>query len=142
MGRLMISSERYQLWDFLSERGANLILEWVRRERLTVRDRAALNNKFRRLAQTEFDLAIKTKLLAGPIHKHVYKLVIHADVMLRPMLCRGPIEVEHEYTLLLGAIEVGGKLPVGSGEEAEERRGIVVRDQTRRCPHEPIPNRP
>lgn len=137
----MISSDRYRLWDFLSERGRNSIVEWVRQDRLTVRDRAALNNKFKRLAQIEYDLAIKTKLLAGPIYKHVYKLVIHADVMLRPMLCRGPIEVDGEYTMLLGAVEVGGELPAGSEQKAEERREIVVRDPTRRCPHERIPNR-
>ena len=86
----------YRLWDFLTERGENVILEWAKDNRLTVRDRAALNQKFARLAQIDFDLAIQTKLLAGPIYKHVYKMVIHGDVMLRPMLCRGPINNERE----------------------------------------------
>jgi hypothetical protein len=30
----------------------------------------------------------------------LYKLVIHGSVMLRPLLCRGQIHVEVEYTLL------------------------------------------
>src|SRR5689334_15911784 len=79
------------LWDFISPppRKENLILRWVSEERLTKRDRAALNQKLDRLCQMDFELAIATKLLAGPIYKHIYKLVIHGDVMLRPMLCRG-----------------------------------------------------
>ena len=64
-----------------------MILRWVEDEKLTVRDRASLNQKLDRLSQIPFALAIGTRLLAGPICKHIYKLVIHADVMLRPMLC-------------------------------------------------------
>ena len=60
----------YRLWDFLDERGKNVILQWVTDEKLTKRDRAALNQKISRLAQVEYGLAISTKLLAGPIFKH------------------------------------------------------------------------
>ena len=129
----------YALWDFPSPRRENLILRWVKNDRLTVRDRAALNQKLDRLAQMTFQDAIETKLLAGPIYKHVYKLTIHGDVMLRPMLCRGPLDNEAEYTLLLGAVEVGGKLPAGAKEKAEENRGTVIADHSRRCTHERIP---
>ncbi len=128
-----------KLWDFLSPRGENVILRWVKDDRLTVRDRAMLNQKLDRLCQIGFNLAIDTKLLAGPIHKHIYKLVIHGDVMLRPMLCKGPIEIAKEYTLLLGAVETGGKLPSGAMEKAEENRATVKRDPSRRCPHVRIP---
>jgi hypothetical protein len=127
------------LWDFLLERGDNAILEWVKDERLTARSRAMLNQKFDRLCQMDFQLAVGTKLLAGPIHKHVYKLVIHSDVMLRPMLCKGPINVDAEYTLLLGAVEKGGKLPAGSKERAEGNRETILKDPTRRCSHVRIP---
>lgn len=133
------SCNLYKLWDFLSPRGENVILRWVKDERLTVRDRAALNQKLDRLLQMDFKLAIETKLLAGPIYGHIYKLVIHGDVMLRPMLCRGPIDNENEYTLLLGAIEIGGKLPRGSKEQADENRRIVLADSNRRREHERIP---
>ncbi len=132
----------YRLWDFLSARGENLILRWVRNDRLTVRDRAVLNQKLDRLSQIDFRLAIETRMLAGPIHAgHIYKLVIHGDVMLRPMLCRGPINVPSEYTLLLGAVETGGKLPGGSKEQAAENRLTIMHDHSRRCPHERIPER-
>ncbi len=128
-----------ELWDFLTERGENAVLRWVRKDGLTVRDRAMLNQKLDRLCQIDFDLAKNTKLLAGPIHKDIYKLVIHADVMLRPMLCRGPISVAAEYTLLLGAVETGGKLPAGSREQAAANRVLVLSDPRRRCRHVRIP---
>ena len=129
----------YRLWDFLDERQENVILQWVKDDHLTKRDRAALNQKINRLAQMDYDLAIQTKLLAGPIYKHVYKLVIHGDVMLRPMLCRGPILNTGEYTFLIGAVETGGRLPAGVKEKAENRRLVVVNDQRRRVQHEQIP---
>jgi len=87
----------------------------------------------------DFQLAVGTKLLAGPIYKHVYKLVIHADVMLRPMLCKGPINVDTEYTLLFGVVEKGGKLPTGSKERAENNRETILKDPARRCSHVRIP---
>ena len=69
----------------------------------------------------------------------IYKMVIHGDVMLRPLLCRGPIDPEIEYTLLLGAIERGGKLPTGAPQQAEDNRLTVVNDPSRRTSHERIP---
>jgi hypothetical protein len=129
----------YRLWDFLSARGENAILRWVRVERFSKRDRAVLNQKLERLAQVDFQLAIGTKLLAGPIYKHVYKLVIHGAVMLRPMLCRGPINNEAEYTLLRGAIERNGKLPVEAMKEAEANRDTIISDPRRRELHVRIP---
>ena len=131
--------DAYRLWDFLDDREKNVMLQWVKDDKLTTRARAALNQKIQRLAQMDYDLAIKTKLLAGPIHKHVHKLVIHADVMLRPMLCRGPYFNDCEYTFLLGAVEIGGKLPAGSKEKAEEHRKLVLNNVNRRCPHQSIP---
>ena len=133
----------YNLWDFLSPRGENVILRWARDERLTTRERAALNNKLDRLAQIDFSLAIETKFLAGPIYGRIYKLVVHAGRMLRPLLCRGPIDNETEYTLLLGVIETGGKLPIGAKEKAAENREAVIffesQGNSRRTPHVRIP---
>jgi hypothetical protein len=76
------------------------------------------------------------KLLAGPIKKtgHIYKLIIHADVMLRPMLCKGPFEMEDEFTLLTGAIEVQFKL-VPDPQVAVQNRETLLADKTRRALH-------
>ncbi|MBI1786385.1 MAG: hypothetical protein HYR60_02395 [Acidobacteria bacterium] len=129
---------RFILWDFLNARGDNVILQWVREDRLSKRDRAKLNQKLDRLVQMDFDLAIHTRLLAGPTYGHIYKLRIHGDVMLRPLLCRGPIDTESEYTLLRGAVERGGRLPDGAQEKAEENRQRVIGDPRSRCLHERI----
>jgi hypothetical protein len=128
-----------KLWDFLSTRDENVILRWVKDDRLTVRDRAKLNQKLDRLSQMPFELAIQTKLLAGPIYKNIYKLIVHGDVMLRPMLCRGPFDIDKEYTLLLGAVETGGQLPEGSKQKAADNRESLIADRSRRCPHVRIP---
>jgi hypothetical protein len=132
-------ADKYRLYDFITSRGRNAILEWVKRERLSSRDRAMLNQKFTRLAQVDYDLAIDTKLLAGPIYKSIYKLTIHGDVMLRPMLCRGPIKNDEEYTILLGTTERDWKLPAGSEEQADQRRTVVKNNPSRRKIHERIP---
>jgi len=123
-----------KLWDFLDARSRNVIQEWGRQQ--TTRDRAKLDQKFDRLEQIDFELAIGTKLLAGPIakQKHIYKMPIHGDVQLRPMLCRGPADMQREYTLLLGAIEKDFKL-VPDPAKAEENRVAVVADLNRRCSH-------
>ena len=129
----------YRLWDFLDDRLKNVIIQWVKDEKLTKRDRAILNQKITRLGQEDFDLAIKTKLLAGPIHKHVYKMRMKGDVQLRPLLCRGPVSNDTEYTFLLGAVETGGKLPLGCEEKAKDNRAVVVNDANRRTRHERLP---
>jgi hypothetical protein len=89
----------------------------------------------------DFDLALGTKLLAGPIQKqrHIYKLVIHSSVMLRPLLCRGPLQMALEYTLLMGAIERNWRLPAGALQQAEANRLIILADPSRRVKHERIP---
>jgi len=127
------------IWDFVDHRNENVILKWVLADRLDKRDRAQLNQKIRRLAQVDFNLAINTKLLAGPIYEHIYKLHAKGCVQLRPMLCRGPMDNDAEYTLLLGAVEIGGQLPLGSREKAAERREAVINDSARRRIHQRIP---
>jgi hypothetical protein len=73
------------------------------------------------------------KLLAGPIKKtrHIYKLVIHADVMLRPMLCKGPFDMETEFTLLLGAVEVQWVL-APDPQQAVDNRNALLADRKKR----------
>jgi len=129
------------LWDFLGTDGENTIQRWAGKERLTSRDRGKLEAKLSFLTGLDFPTAWQTKLLDGPIHKyrHIYKLVVHGAVMLRPMLCKGPINNDTEYTILQGAKEVGGRLqPENAPERAERNREDVVRDPSRRREHEPF----
>src|SRR5216683_1983369 len=97
------------LYDFVTEQGRNDITDWI--VRLQKHDRARLEQKLTRLTQISFDLAKDTHLLAGPVYESIWKLRVNASVMLRPHLCKGPIDKHREYTLLVGAIEAGDRLP-------------------------------
>jgi len=84
----------------------------------------------------DFEQAKSTKLLNGPLRKEIYKVKVHGQVMMRPLLCRGPFEKEAEYTLLLGAIEKNWKLePSTCLEDADKNRTTLVADKTRREAH-------
>ena len=133
----------YAIWDFVSPRGENLILRWAKDENLTKADRARLDQKLDRLAQVEFALAVSTKLLNGPLRKEIYKLKVHGQIMMRPLLCRGPFQKEMEYTLLVGAVEKNSKLkPSTCLKEAAANREAVIADGNRRRRHERFSTRP
>ena len=75
--------------------------------------------------------------LTGPVYKHVYKFRIKGQVVMRPLLCKGPSDTDNEYTLLYGAIEKDRKLiPEDAAERAEENREILLRNISRRQKHE------
>jgi hypothetical protein len=78
--------------------------------------------------------------LAGPICDSIYKLKVKGNVQLRPLLCKGPINNDEEFTLLIGAKEVQGELqPDGVEYKAIERReGVIADPENRRCDHERI----
>jgi hypothetical protein len=122
----------FSLYDFVDEDDRSVISSW--RDGLTVRSKAQLDNKLHMLEISGPSLG--PKLLVGPIKKtgHIYKLIIHADVMLRPMLCKGSFEMDTEFTLLIGAKEIQGKLIPGP-ERAVENRAILLGNSRRRKPH-------
>ncbi len=125
----------YNLWDFLDRRGQNIIAGWTR-TRSTI-DRARVNAKLDMLVRTTFENAIKSKLLHGPVmkQKHIYKLRVHGQTAMRPLLCRGPISNLTEYSLLFGTEERNSKLPQGAAEEAEQNRQAIIADTARRGTH-------
>src|SRR5664280_1094896 len=75
----------WNLYDFIDPRGQSVIADWLVTERITKRDIGQLNQKLDMLAIN--GPSLPPKLLAGPIGKtkHIYKLVIHGDLMLRPV---------------------------------------------------------
>lgn len=121
------------VYDFTDKDGESVIVSW--RLGLTARSKGALDSKLNMLACCGMDLP--PKLLVGPINKtgHIYKLVIKADVMLRPMLCKGPFQMDAECTLLLGATEIPFKL-VPDPQKAVDNRNALLKDPYRRVPHE------
>jgi len=91
----------------------------------------------------DYGLAVGTKLLAGPVSGHLYKLRVFSEIMMRPILCRGPLRMDAEYTVLAGAVERDGELVPSSWEkEAEARRNRIAGAPQMplqwRCRHEPI----
>lgn len=117
--------------------GQSAIGVWLTDNCITERDRGQLVQKMDLLAMHGPNLP--PGLLAGPIkskrnprmQSHVYKLKIHGDKMLRPMLCKGPLDMNTEYTILIGAIEVNSKLDVDA-EDAEIRRNEIIDNPDRR----------
>jgi hypothetical protein len=100
-----------EIWEFLVKGSDRVIQTWFREEIISKRDQAKLDVALNRLRSLDFQL-VGPKLLAGPLRQggKVYKLRIRCENReLRPMLCRGPM-APSEYTLLLGALEVGGRL--------------------------------
>jgi len=116
----------------------NDFAEWCRE--LQRPDLARLNRKLKMLADNGPDLG--PKLLAGPVkgYAHIYKIIVNGRVALRPLLCKGPIDNNHEFTLLKGAFERDREwVPPNAREVAVGRRAEVINDpNTRRCPHEII----
>lgn len=122
----------WRIHEYL-EGDESTIGRWLRENDIPDRDRGQLLQKMDMLAMHGMDLP--PGLLAGPIkskrepksQSHIYKLIVHGQRMLRPMLCRGPVDMDGEFTMLIGAIEKGGVLDVDA-MDAEARRQEVIAD--------------
>jgi hypothetical protein len=123
----------YALFDHLDAQLRNEVRIWA--QALQKRERIKFDKKLDLLQQ--HGMSLLPNLLAGPVDTHIYKLRFGVDRLLRPRLCRGPINNETEFTLLLGAFEVGGNdKPPDANSQAVERRAAILADVRRRCPHE------
>jgi hypothetical protein len=124
----------WTLYDYVTASGDNDIEDWS--DGLQKPDLARLNRKLKMLEDNGPNLG--TGLLAGPIkgYAHIYKLRITGNVALRPLLCKGPIDNEREFTLLMGAFEIGSTWdPPSARSEAVIRRETVRNNPSRRCKH-------
>lgn len=119
----------FKIYDYVDERGVNDFKDWS--ERLQKPDLAKLNRKLDMLRK---EPELPPQLLAGPLDgTPIYKLRINGRVALRPMLCKGPIKNDCEFTLLFGAHEKDTVLvPEDAVLRAATRRGDVIADPTRR----------
>ena len=125
----------WKLYDYVDEHGVNDIKRWS--ETLEKRQLAKLNQKLDKLEISGPDLS--PQLLSDAGESQIKKLKVKGNVQLRPLLCIGPINRDSEFTLLLGAIEKGGRyIPKYAPKTAKERRKIVIKDTARRVEHEQI----
>jgi hypothetical protein len=124
----------WQLYDYVTAGGDNDIKDWA--ESLQKPDLARLNRKLKMLEDNGPNLG--PGLLAGPIkgYAHIYKLRMTGSVALRPLLCKGPINNETEFTLLKGAFEIGSAWePSNARSEAVIRRETIRTNPSSRCNH-------
>jgi hypothetical protein len=132
-----------RLWDYLRGPGRNEMQAWADQQKLGLRERAQLNQKLDMLERVGFETACSLKFLAGTSGdcRHILKLIVESERMLRPMLCRGPLDPRGEATLLCGAIEKDFQLhPPGAADQAEEHRQDILRgprpESEKRVAHE------
>jgi hypothetical protein len=124
----------WTLYDYVDAHGNNDFEAWSRS--LQKQELAKLNARLKVLEDN--GPALAPQMLAGPLsgYPHIYKLKMNGKIALRPLLCKGPISNETEYTLLKGAFEVGNKWqPASAPSEAVTRRAIVIADPKRRTAH-------
>ena len=127
----------WRLYDYQNRRGENEIAAWTRG--LQKKDRARLNEKLDRLA--EHGTGLLPKLLSGPIkgHRHIYELKINGSVALRPLLCKGPEDMDGEFTILYGAFERDNRFdPADAPDRADDNREKLIAGTARRCIHERV----
>lgn len=126
----------FKLFDFLNDHGKNEFKEWC--SSLQKDQKGKLNNRLDQLALHGDTLM--PEILAGTDVAGILKLRIRGNVQLRPMLTKGPISVTGEYTLLLGAKEIGGILePKKAPEIADKNKAQIIKDpKNRRAKHERI----
>lgn len=126
----------YTLFDHVNIHGENTFKTWTKK--LQDIQLGKLNQKLDSLAMNGDELFPLTLAPAGAAG--IFKLKVKGNVQLRPMLCRGPVNNETEYTLLLGAKEIGGKYdPKEADLKADQLKSEVkVNPAKRRIDHERV----
>jgi hypothetical protein len=126
---------KFALFDYIDEHGNNDIKTWT--QGLQKVQRAKLNAKLDMLEKVGVELF--PQVLTDTPTAGIQKLRIKGNVQLRPMLCKGPIDNEKEFTLLIGAVERDSCLiPNKADEKADERKSIIKNNPNRRCKHERV----
>jgi hypothetical protein len=131
----------YRIYEYVAQgEDKTAIGKWLIEKDIQDRDRGQLMQKMDMLAMHGPELP--PGLLAGPIASkkfpkrlkpsHIYKLIVHGQIMLRPMLCRGPVDMDGEFTFLIGAVEVGGVLDVDAMEAEILRQEVIADPENRR----------
>lgn len=125
----------WTIYDYRSHRSENIVKVWL--EGLQKPDRVRMTKRIDLLLDNGLDLCPG---LAGPLKEssHLYKLKVNGRVAARLFLCKGPLTMEAEFTLLWGAFETDNELPPGTVETAEHHRREIIANHQRRCPHERV----
>lgn len=121
---------RWRIFAYIDSRGDSVIDEWARDV-----DKGMLARFHQKLDMLEFHGSeLPPNLLGGTKFKHVDKLRIFGNkVTWRVMVCRGPIDVHREFTILYFAQEKDRKLiPKDADKRADDNRAEIISDPERR----------
>jgi hypothetical protein len=117
--------------DYLDERGTNVVREWIIARPVAAQakiDSILLTLKARKIWPPQYVSSLRG-------YQYIYELrIVSSGVQYRPLGCYGPDE--GEFTILLGSIEKGGKLPKGDCKTAIERRKVILKQKGRTCEHD------
>src|SRR5712691_6008645 len=93
---------RFDLYDYIDRRGRNAIKEWMLGQQK--RQRGQVNSKLDQIRQ--HGDAVSSDVLLR-VSATILKLKAYTKgIQLRPLLCKGPIADDKEFTLLIGATEI------------------------------------
>ena len=128
-------SSTWKVFFFTTHRGENVIVEWLKRERVPKTQIAIFQAKLDAFERGGPDLS-PGLISDGPVAKDIYKMKIKGNrghMQLRPMLCYGPFNRKAEITLLAGAIEKDRELnPKTCKADAQNNRKTLLADPRRR----------
>lgn len=126
----------YKLYDYVDPPSRNKFKEWC--ESLTKVERIKLNERLDKLAL--HGPVMRPVVLAGTGVGGLEKLRIQGNTKLRPLLTEGPLNVGEEFTLLLGAREIGSKwVPATAKAEAQaNKQAVINQGAARRKDHEKV----
>lgn len=126
---------RFKIYDYIDNRMRNIMQKWAESLSLSQKERAKIDMKIDMLESTGSDLA--PGLLQDTKIKHIKEIAINGHRALRPLLCRGPIDMQVEFTLLSGAIEKDRKyIPTDALQKADNNRNNLLNGTGGRCEHE------
>lgn len=120
---------KWRLFDYRDARNENIILNWL--NDLQKPDRARMDRKLQALQDNGPNLS--SELLSDTPSRHIKKIRLNGRVAPRLLLCRGPVVMDGEFTLLFGATERDRKfVPPNAIGIADENRDRVVADPVHR----------
>ena len=110
-------------FEYVDRRGSGIISDWSLEKRQSV----ALNTWLIRARRFDRETALNTLIFTCRPLRGIYYVKIRGEVQLRPRVCLGPVDEEHELTFLERVRKKGGReTPERRSSRAPERRREVA----------------
>jgi len=133
---MIIILEKWRRFDYIDSHGRNVMQLWADSLPMSKRDRGRLDSKIDMLGKEGDNLP--PGLLQDTRCSHIKEIRVNGQVALRALLCRGPFDMQREFTFLLGAVERDRRyVPRDAPERAEGNRcDLLKRGRQGRKKHE------